>query len=89
MYYVYILRCADQTLYTGLTTDPERRLQEHNLGGPRGARYTRSRLPVVQVWLSQALPDRRTAAQLECRLKKMSRQQKWTWIHAEAGDYSI
>ena len=47
--YVYIVRCADGSLYTGYTTDPERRLSEHNTKG-RGAKYTRSRQPVSLVY---------------------------------------
>ncbi|MBM4429800.1 MAG: GIY-YIG nuclease family protein [Chloroflexi bacterium] len=46
-WYVYLLRCADGTLYTGITLDPQRRLRQHNAG--RGARYTRTRLPVQLV----------------------------------------
>ena len=79
MYFVYILRCADQSLYTGLTTDPQRRLSEHQTG-KKGARYTRGRRPVVLIWQSEPLRDRSSAAQLEWRLKKMNRQQKEAWI---------
>lgn len=87
VYYVYILCCADQSLYTGLTTDPIRRLQEHQAGGAKAARYTRCRLPVQQVWLSQALPNRQQAAKLEYRLKRMSRSQKLRWIQVEEGPF--
>lgn len=69
----YILRCADGTLYTGWTTDPHRRLREHNAG--RGARYTRSRRPVQLVYL-EACPDRSTALRREREIKKMNRTQK-------------
>ena len=48
MYFVYILECADGTLYTGITTDLERRLDEHN-NSSKGAKYTRARRPVVLV----------------------------------------
>ena len=48
MWYVYLLRCADATLYCGVTTDMERRLREHNAGS-RGAKYTRARRPVELV----------------------------------------
>ncbi|MBT9545648.1 MAG: GIY-YIG nuclease family protein [Candidatus Sericytochromatia bacterium] len=75
-YFVYILRCADGSLYTGLSTDPERRLAEHQAGGKKGARYTRCRLPVEQVWLSQPLPDRSSAGALEWKIKHMSTAQK-------------
>lgn len=52
-WHVYILRCADGTLYTGITTDLERRLKEHN-SSDRGARYTRSRRPVRLAWSEEA-----------------------------------
>ena len=54
MWYVYLLRCADATLYCGVTTDMERRLREHNAGS-RGAKYTRARRPVelVAAWRSR------------------------------------
>ncbi len=82
-YYVYILHCADQSLYTGLTTEPARRLLEHQAGGAKAARYTRCRLPVKQVWLSQALPNRQQAAKLEYQIKRLSRPQKLAWIQSE------
>ena len=52
MYFVYLLRCADGTLYTGCTNDLDRRLAAHNAG--KGAKYTRSRRPVVLVYREQA-----------------------------------
>lgn len=79
-YFVYVLRCADGSLYTGLTTDPQRRLAEHNTGGPKGARYTRARLPVALAWLSEPLPDRSSAGALEYRLKAMRLPQKLCWM---------
>ncbi len=76
----YILRCADGTLYTGWTTDPQRRLRQHNNGS--GARYTRSRRPVTLVYL-EALPDRRTAMKRERQIKALSRRQKEALIARE------
>jgi putative endonuclease len=70
---VYLARCSDGTLYTGVTTDPPRRLAEHNRGS--GAAYTRSRLPVVLVYLEQAV-DRSDALRREHLIKKMSRAEK-------------
>ena len=70
---VYLARCADGSLYTGITTDPVRRLAEHNRGG--GAAYTRSRLPVVLVYLEQA-EDRGQALRREHAIKRMSRADK-------------
>lgn len=79
MYYVYLLCCADRTLYTGLAKDVQRRLQEHQ-HSPKGARYTRSRRPVELLAVSPPLPDRRAAARLEYALKKKSRAQKLNWV---------
>jgi putative endonuclease len=74
-WYVYILRCADRSLYTGITTDLERRLAEHNGEGRLGARYTRARRPVELVY-SESLDDRARAAQREAAIKKLTRTQK-------------
>lgn len=73
-WYVYLLRCADGSLYAGITTDPPRRLREHN-GGRAGARYTRARRPVEMVW-QQAVASRAEAARCEYSLRQLSRQQK-------------
>lgn len=80
MYCVYMLQCADGTYYTGLTTDLQRRLQEHQSGGSKGARYTHSRRPVTLVWHQDQLPDRASATRLEARIKRLSRQQKMALI---------
>lgn len=74
MYYLYILRCADETLYTGITTDLARRLLEHNSSG-LGAKYTRGRRPVELVY-SRKFKDRSAAQVAEASLKKMSRVEK-------------
>ncbi|HEO98490.1 MAG: GIY-YIG nuclease family protein [Campylobacterales bacterium] len=74
-YSVYILRCADDTLYTGIATDLDRRLTEHN-SSEKGARYTRSRRPVKLVY-SEPFPDRSSASRREYEIKKkMNRAQK-------------
>ncbi|ACU95070.1 predicted endonuclease containing a URI domain protein [Cryptobacterium curtum DSM 15641] len=74
-YYVYIVQCADDTLYTGITTDVVRRMMEHQLGTAAGAKYTRSHgvVDLLGLWL---VPDRSQASSLECRIKALSRQQK-------------
>lgn len=72
---VYILRCADNSLYTGITTDVERRLQEHNAGKKNGASYTRGRRPVALVYKEQAI-DRATATRREIEIKQLDRLQK-------------
>ena len=68
--WVYILRCADGSLYCGWTPDVEARLAAHAAG--RGARYTRSRLPVELAW-SQRMPDRTAARREEARLTRLKR----------------
>jgi putative endonuclease len=72
-----MLECADGTFYTGWTTDPERRLKQHNNG--TAARYTRSRLPVKMVYL-EPQPDRTTAMKRERAIKRLSRERKMKLI---------
>ncbi|WP_409522719.1 GIY-YIG nuclease family protein [Nitrincola sp. MINF-07-Sa-05] len=74
-WYVYMLRCADGSLYTGVTTDLTRREQEHNTNDKLGARYTRCRRPVVMVW-HEPHPDRASATRREVALKRLKRLQK-------------
>ena len=71
---VYILRCADGTLYTGIAVDVERRLAEHR-SGRRGARYLRGRGPLELVF-STVVGDRSTASRLEYRVKQLNRVKK-------------
>jgi putative endonuclease len=75
MWHVYIIRCRDGTLYTGISTDVERRLAEHQQGGPKAARYLRGRGP-LQLMLTLHACDRGTALKLERRIKRLSRAQK-------------
>jgi len=70
---VYILRCSDNTLYTGITNNLENRLETHN--EKRGARYTRARLPVTLVYSEEAL-SRSLASRREIAIKKLTRSQK-------------
>jgi len=75
MYYVYIVECADETLYTGIATELARRVEEHN-SSEKGAKYTRARRPVTLVY-SEEYPDRSTASKREYEIKKkMNRVQK-------------
>jgi len=74
MYFIYILQCADNTLYTGITTNLNRRLKEHN-NSKLGAKYTKIRRPVKLVY-SQQFTDRSEVSKEESRIKKLSRQQK-------------
>lgn len=77
-YFVYILLCADGTYYTGIATDVERRLSEHNglsKGKDKGARYTRARRPVTLAYAATCI-SRAQAAKEEARIKRLSRTQK-------------
>ncbi|MCX6744114.1 MAG: GIY-YIG nuclease family protein [Candidatus Parcubacteria bacterium] len=74
MYYLYIVKCADKTLYSGITTDLVRRIDEHN-DSKRGAKYTRSRRPVKLAY-SKKFRNRSTASRAEAKLKKLSRSEK-------------
>lgn len=78
-WFVYILRCADDSLYTGITIDVDRRLDEHNTCNKKGARYTRARRPVNLVY-QQVCEDRASASRREYQLKKLSRKQKLTLL---------
>ncbi len=74
LWYTYIVRCADNSLYTGVTTDIDRRLTEHNTSR-RGAKYTRSRRPVTLVYLTEGM-DKTSAFKLEAQIKKKSKRDK-------------
>jgi len=74
MYWVYILKCSDKTLYTGITTDMKRRVGEHNHSA-LGAKYTRSRRPVKLVY-SKKFRNKALASKEEARIKKLSRKEK-------------
>ena len=87
MWFVYILRCADGTLYTGIATDVARRVAEHNAGAPRGARYTRGRLPVILAH-AEAADDRAAATRRERAIKRLPRAAKLALIGWE-GEASI
>ncbi len=84
MYFAYIIRCADGTLYTGYTDDIARREAMHNSG--RGAKYTRSRLPVKMVY-HESFAARSDAMKREYAIKRLSREQKLKLIaeHTNAG----
>ena len=82
-YRLYILRCNDNTLYTGIATDVTRRLEEHRAGA-RGAKYLRGRLPVELVFECDA-GGRGEAQSLEHRVKRLSRQSKEALIAGDLG----
>lgn len=73
-YTVYLLRCADGTFYTGVTTDMERRLKEHNTSA-RGAKYTKARRPVALVY-TESCASRSEAQKREYALRTLSRKEK-------------
>ena len=77
---VYLLECADGTYYAGITNRLEHRLEAHNLG--QGARYTRSRRPVVLL-ATQEHPDRSEASKAEARLKQLPRGEKLNFFKGE------
>lgn len=81
---VYILRCADNSLYTGISTDIERRLQQHNGERPGGARYTAPRRP-VELLYQESYDDRSTASRREAAIKKLSRRAKQSIIEQYSG----
>ena len=78
-WYVYMVQCADGTVYTGVTTDLSRRISQHNGALAGGARYTRSRRPVVLVW-SAACTSRSAAQKEELAVRRLSRQKKMALI---------
>lgn len=75
LWHVYLLECADGTYYCGITTDPERRLAQHNGLRAGGARYTRTRRPVI-LRASLACPDRSRACRLEHLVQSLPRRKK-------------
>ncbi len=76
-WFVYLVRCRDGTLYTGMTTDPENRCATHNEG--KGASYTRSRRPVKLVHV-EPVTDRSAALKREAAIKRLTRAEKLTLI---------
>ncbi len=74
MHYIYLLRCSDQTLYCGYTTDTDRRVEERN-EGKIGAHYTKTRRP-VELLYSEKFNSKKEALQREIEIKKMTRQKK-------------
>lgn len=84
-YYAYMLHCADGTIYSGYTTDPRRRTAVHNSG--RGAKYTRSRLPVELVY-QESFATKSEALKREAAFKKLIRAEKISLIERAKGALS-
>ena len=82
-WYVYMVRCADESLYTGISRDVERRISEHNGDDKLGARYTRARRPVSLVY-REAAASRSEAARREAAIKRLNRAQKEQLVAAQA-----
>lgn len=80
-WFVYMLRCADNSLYTGVTTDVERRLKEHN-EAKLGAKYTRAKRPVALVY-EESAESRSAACQREYQLKQLRKSDKELFIKGE------
>lgn len=76
-YFVYILKCADSTLYTGITNDLENRIAAHNSG--KGAKYTCSRIPVALAY-KELCDNKSVALKRELEIKKMTREEKLKMI---------
>lgn len=86
LWYVYMIRCEDNSLYTGITTDTERRFQEHKEG--KGAKYTRNRKP-VEFAAVFSLKNRSEASSLEFFIKKLTKKEKEFYISSEKNKKSF
>ena len=82
-HYIYILRCADDTLYTGWTTDVTKRVETHNSG--KGAKYTSARLPVELVY-TEEFEDRIEAQKREYAIKQLTRAEKESLIKSSVDE---
>jgi putative endonuclease len=81
-YYVYLLKCADNTYYCGITTDLDRRIKEHNTSS-LGAKYTKGRRPVILIY-SKKYQTRSEAQKEEARIKKLPRANKDSFLDNNA-----
>ena len=80
-WWVYMVRCADGTIYTGCTTDLKRRVRQHNGEIRGGAKYTAARRPVTLAGTCEAV-NRSVAQSIEMQLKKLPRAEKLAWCHS-------
>jgi len=78
MWHVYLLECSDKTLYTGITTDIDRRVKEHD-GGSRGAKYTRGRRPVILLGFI-GVTSKSIALKVEYKIKQLPRDEKLNYV---------
>ena len=79
VWFVYIIECADSSLYTGVATDVARRFEEHQAGAPKGAKYTRGKGPLKLVYQCE-VGSRSEACKEELRIKNLTRKQKLALI---------
>lgn len=79
-WFVYLIKTRLDTFYTGVTTDVERRLQEHSNNKQKGARYLRGKGPLTVVW-QQMVGDKRAAMSIEYKIKQLQRSQKLSLIN--------
>jgi putative endonuclease len=82
MWYCYILECADGSLYTGITTDIKRRVNEHNFSNKKGARYTRLKRPVILKYF-ETLENQSQARKREAAIKNWKREEKIKLIYSK------
>ena len=80
-WFVYIIRCGDLSLYTGIATDVDRRFAEHQSQGAKAAKYLRGRLPLTLLY-QQKIGSRSEASKVELRIKSLSRKEKLELIKA-------
>ena len=82
MYFFYILRCADNSLYCGMTSNLENRIKEHNSKGKKGAKYLRGKKPVKLVY-SEEFPDIKTAMNRELEVKSWVKSKKEALVNGD------
>ena len=87
-WYVYMIKCGNGTLYTGITTDVERRFSEHEKGGPRAARYLKGKGPLTLVFQCHAA-SRQEALKLEHTIKKLPRAKKILLVDNQGSGLNI
>ena len=85
MYFLYLLQCGDKTIYTGITTDVERRFKEHQAG--KGGHYTRAR-KAIKILYTEKLKTRSEALKREAQIKKLNRTEKLVLINHEKASIS-
>ena len=81
IWHLYVLRCSDGSLYTGITLDPRRRIQQHNLG--RGSKYVRSRLPAFVVCVEPVGPSKGDALHVERKFKELTKVKKESFVQGD------